>query len=395
MILHLDGFSGISGDMALGALIDLGVPLSYLKQQLALLSLGGYRLCQKSKVVQGITAVDFSVELDPHALEQRTYRDIREVIEGSELAERVQERALTIFERLAQAEGKIHGVAPDEVHFHEVGAVDSIVDIVGVALGLEFLGVDEVISAPLPVGRGFVQCQHGRLPLPAPATLELLRGVPLYGVDLDVELITPTGAALVAVLVERFLSFPEMTVEAVGYGAGDRQLPDRPNLLRLVLGRHSTGRDEPSLIQIEANIDDLSPEVMAYVLERLLECGVRDAWLSPIQMKKGRAATLLGVLCQRDALGRVGELLFEETSTFGFRYFPVERQILQREWQDVETRYGTVPVKIGRQGEKIYSLAPEYEACRHLARQEGRPLKEIYAAALSALPMRPKDDQTS
>lgn len=304
------------------------------------------------------------------------------MIEGSTLSEGTKRRALEVFSRLAEAEGAVHGIPPQDVHFHEVGAVDSIVDIVGVAIGLEYLGVHKVTSAPLPLSRGFVHCQHGRLPLPAPATLELMRGLPVVSSGLSCELVTPTGAAIIAALAESFCDLPRFSLEAVGYGAGTRVLSDRPNLLRLMLGRAE--QPEPSLLQVEVNLDDLSPEVLAYTVEQLFEAGARDVWVASIQMKKGRTGHLLGLLCERATLARMELILFRETSTLGFRYFPISRSTLQREAHVVETDFGAISVKVGRKGEEVTTAAPEYEDCRRAARAHQVPVKAVYAAALAA-----------
>jgi len=307
------------------------------------------------------------------------------MIDRSSLPRRVKERAQAIFLRLARAEAAVHGMSVEEVSFHEVGAVDSIVDIVGVAIGLDVLGIEKVTCSPLPMGRGFVRCQHGRLPLPAPATLEILRGVPVYDSGLSVELVTPTGAAIVAAMADEFVSFPSFTLQSVGYGAGERHLTDRPNLLRLVLGRSlSEHREEGDLLQVEVNLDDMSPEQLAYVCERLWDAGARDVWQGAIQMKKGRAAHQLSLLCSASRLGVVEDLLFRESSTLGFRFFPVERRVLERSFAEVQTPWVIVSIKLGRRGDEVVQFAPEYASCRRLAEEHGIPLKEVYAAALGA-----------
>ena len=307
------------------------------------------------------------------------------MIGKSGLSAEVKERAQAIFLRLAEAEAAVHGTRVEDVHFHEVGAVDSIVDIVGVAIGLVYLGVTRVTCSPLPLSRGFVKCQHGRLPLPAPATLELLRGVPVYDSGLSVELVTPTGAAIVAAMAAEFTAMPSFSILSVGYGAGERILADRPNLLRVILGRAlSSHREDGDLLQVEANLDDMSPEQLAYVCERLGEAGIRDVWTTPIQMKKGRAAQQIALLCSARDLGRVEDLLFRESSTLGFRFFAVERRVMEREFLDLTTPYGAVKVKIGRRGDAVMHIAPEYEDCRRVARERGVPLKEVYLAAWAA-----------
>ncbi|MCB9639258.1 MAG: nickel pincer cofactor biosynthesis protein LarC [Myxococcales bacterium] len=475
MWLHFDCFSGISGDMTLGALLDLGVSLDELRDELAKLNLSGYRLSSERRMVGVMDAVKLHVLLDEqdaptskhshahthehnhthehhhehahehhhehthehshehthehthshghehhhehnqeehthehghthedgHAHEHthahghshahghehgehRTYASIREMIAQSGLSERAKAWAQSIFLCLARAEAAVHGMSLDHVAFHEVGAVDSIVDIVGTAIGLDLLGVERVTCSPLPLSRGFVKCQHGNIPLPAPATLEILRGVPVYDSGLQKELVTPTGAAIVAALAEEFVGIPNFSLLAVGYGAGERILPDRPNLLRVMLGRPmSSHREQGDLLQIEANLDDMSPEQLAYVCERLWEVGVRDVWQGAIQMKKGRAAHQLSLLCSASMLGAVEDVLFRESSTLGFRFFPVARRVLEREFVEVETAWGPVTMKLGRRGDEIVQFAPEFDSCQRLSREKGVPLKQVYASALA------------
>ncbi|HAA53137.1 MAG TPA: TIGR00299 family protein, partial [Myxococcales bacterium] len=248
-----------------------------------------------------------------------------------------------------------------------------------------YLGIEKVTSSPLPLSRGFVMCAHGRIPLPAPATLEVLRGVPVYSSGLQKEMVTPTGAAIIAALAESFVDVPAFALERVGYGAGTRVLQDRPNLLRLLLGEdHAQSKNEGTLLQVELNLDDLSPEITAFAVEQLFEAGAKDVWLTPIHMKKGRAAQLLGLLCERKQLGHIEAILFAQTSTLGFRYFPVERRILERDIRKVDTDFGEVSMKIGFQGDTIHTVAPEFEDCRTLAKEHDVPIKQVYAQALHA-----------
>ncbi len=402
MWLHFDCFSGISGDMTLGALIDLGVPIEYLAEQLQLLNLDGFSVSARRQMIGVLDAVHFDVQLAPQPSSpshshphshghlggyehqeglHRTYSEIKELIEASLLTPAVKEKALNIFARLAEAEGAVHGVPPEEVHFHEVGALDSIVDIVGTAIALDYLKITRLTSSPLPLSRGFFISQHGRLPLPAPATLELLRGVPITDSQLDKELVTPTGAAIVATLADDFLSFPSFTLQAVGYGSGTRTLPDRPNVLRALLGQETTSTTNP-LLQIEVNLDDLSPEILAFAMEKLLLAGAKDVWLTPIQMKKGRPAQKLALLCEKKLLPQIEKILLQETSTFGFRYFPVERRILEREYRKISTEYGPISIKIGMKKGEILTIAPEFEECKRIANEQNIPLKKVYEAAL-------------
>lgn len=384
-IAYFDTVSGISGDMAVGAFLHLGVSLDALQAELHNLALAGYTLDQAVKEHSGIQAVKFQVDVhEPQG--ERSFRTIAELIRGSGLAPRVKELALQMFTVLAEAEGKVHGVAAADVHFHEVGAVDSIVDIVGTAFCLHTLGVEQVYVSPVPLGSGVVPSRHGILPVPGPATLELLKGFPVRFADGEAELVTPTGAAIIAALAQP-TSVPAMQVEAVGYGAGTRTLVDRPNVLRIAVGRVQDTLETLStdhLVVLETNIDDLNPEFYEYVIERLMEAGARDVYLCPIHMKKNRPGVLLWVLCDTASRQRLSGLLFAETSTLGIRSYPVERVALRRERKDIETRYGTVGVKFAYQPNGHLQLAPEYEECKRVAREQNVPLKVVYEAALWA-----------
>jgi len=401
-VAYLDAFSGLSGDMTVGALLDCGLDVAVLERELAKLGVGGYRIRRETRERSGIQATKFVVEIDDHDAHHhhahghshaehchRAFRDIREMIRKSALAPRVCELALQVFARLAEAEGKVHGVEPDEVTFHEVGAIDSIVDIVGAAWGIDALGITELGVSPLPLGSGIVKSAHGPLPVPGPATAELLRGFPVRIGDGQGELVTPTGAAIVAALA-RPCPMPErMVVERVGYGAGDRELADRPNLLRLLVGERSAALGVDSLLMLETNLDDFNTELYGYVMERLLAEGARDVFFTPIQMKKNRPGVLVSVLADPERRERLVATLFIETSTLGVRIFPVERLRIERESRDVETRFGRVRVKLGHDPGGHVNVSPEYEDCRRVAAASGVPLKIVYqeatAAALSAL----------
>jgi uncharacterized protein (TIGR00299 family) protein len=304
------------------------------------------------------------------------------MIEGSGLSSSVKRRALSIFERIARAEAEVHGVAVDAVHFHEVGAVDSIVDVVGAALVVELLGSPEIICAPPPMGSGLARRSHGMMPIPPPATLEILidREVRFEGRG---ELTTPTGAALVAALT-REGPFPEMILERVGYGVGTADFPDRPNVLRGLLGRRVHGGDAGTF-ELQANLDDATPQILAYALERLLEHGALDAWIAPVTMKKGRPGHLIGALCPGPLRAKLTDLLLRETPTLGVRAWRVERTALERRFQEVETPFGKVKIKIGLSSGDRVNASPEYEDCARLAKEKGVPLKDVLAAALSAL----------
>jgi hypothetical protein len=351
------------------------------------LPVGGYTLAVSERRANGIRACKFDVRLEkaPSAHHGHTaFREIRTMLQSSRLRPAVQDRALAIFTKLAEAEGRVHGVATDDVTFHEVGAVDSIVDVVATAIGLVDLGVERLFVSTLPLGSGTVSSQHGTLPVPAPATVELLRGFAVRLGDGQGELVTPTGAAIVAALAEAGKVPPPLSIEAVGYGAGTRNLPDRPNLLRAVLGREAQPYVRDEMTIVETNIDDSSPEIYDYVMDRLFEAGARDVWLTPIQMKKNRPGTLLRVLCESGGAHAAAAIILRETSAIGVRLFEVRRLALEREQLSVTTRFGPVLIKrsVGLDGS--VNLAPEYEDCKRLARQHSVPLKTVHDAALAA-----------
>lgn len=401
-VAYLDAFSGLSGDMTVGALLDCGLDVAALERELAKLDVRGYRVRRETRERSGIRATKFVVEIDDdHSPRRhshghshgerfhRSFRDIRELIRQSALAPRVCELALQVFVRLAEAEGKVHGVEPDDVAFHEVGAIDSIVDIVGAAWGIDALGIEELVVSPLPLGSGMVRSAHGPLPVPGPATAELLRGFPVRIGDGEGELVTPTGAAIVAALA-RPGTMPEIVrIERVGYGAGERELADRPNLLRVLVGERATAIGVDSLLVLETNLDDFNPELYGHVMDRLFAEGARDVFLTPIHMKKNRPGMLLSVLADYERRERLVATLFSETSTLGVRVSPVERLRIERETREVETRFGRVRVKLGRDPGGHVNVSPEYEDCRRIAVASGAPLKIVYqeaaAAALSAL----------
>ncbi len=382
MIAYLDCFSGLSGDMLLGALVDVGLPLEDLRADLARLPLEGYTLSARQVTKQHLRGTQVTVEVG-HSHHHRGLREVGEIITVAGLPAAVTEPALRIFARLAEAEAKVHGVAVEEVHFHEVGAVDAIVDVVGACIGLHRLGITELSASPLPLGGGWVQAAHGKLPVPAPATVELLRGVPSYGGPVEEELVTPTGAAIVSTLGRGFGPMPPMRLASVGWGAGTKDLP-HPNLLRLFVGEPAVKLPEQHLSVIETNVDDLNPEFFEHVMERLFAAGALEVYLTPILMKKSRPGTLVSVLGEPAQVEALSEILFRETSTLGVRVHDVARRCLEREWRAVETEYGPVRVKLGRIGDDIVTAAPEYEECKRLARERGVPVKLVYAAAQRA-----------
>jgi uncharacterized protein (TIGR00299 family) protein len=405
-IAYLDCFSGISGDMFLGALIDAGVSPKLLEDTVKALDIGA-RL-QISKVVRGgisATKVDVyasgekdlprEVFLEQHGLDRphehshehgRTLTEIRHIIEKAAISSTAKATAIEIFEALGQAEAEIHNTSIDQVHFHEVGAVDAMVDIVCAAVGAESLAVHEWVCSPLNVGGGTVKCTHGTLPVPAPATLKLLRDAPVYSSGPQVELVTPTGAAIVKTLSTRFAPFPAMKIEKAGYGAGTRDFPDHPNLLRLTIGeaeptdRANTSNDR--IMVLEANLDDLSPQVLAYAMERLLAEGALDVFSVPVQMKKSRPGALLTVLAKTEDANRLTKTIFAETTTLGVRRHEEQRQTLSRRWETVDTTWGPVRIKIANMNGSISNYAPEYEDCRSLAEAQHVPLRTVMQEAI-------------
>jgi hypothetical protein len=378
-IAYLDCFSGISGDMLLGAVADAGAAPQELNAQLARLGLSGvtvrFEKCRRT----GIAATKAHVEAPPERRHRRLPH-IETMIREAQLAPRVEERALAVFRRLGEVEAAVHQVPIEKVHFHEVGAVDSIVDVVGSCIGFELLGIDEVQCSPLNLGSGTVETEHGTLPVPAPATAALLHGRPVYSRGPAVELTTPTGAAIASTLASRFGPLPALSLQATGYGAGSKDFPAHANVVRILLGEPSGASEAASIAVIEANIDDLSPQVLGYAAERLLERGALDVTISPLLMKKGRPGSLLRVLARPEDQEILARLVFEETSTLGLRLYRAERRVQARSTVEVRTPYGPVRVKVSETG----SFAPEYEDCRRLAEQTGTPLKQIFAAAHAA-----------
>lgn len=382
MILYLDPFSGASGDMFLGLLVDLGVDPGQIEAQLRCLPLGGWSLSWKREKRRGIEGCRALVEVDEEH-HHRTWRDIDQMLAESSLQVPVCELAQRIFRRLAEAEGKVHGLPPEGVHFHEVGALDSILDIVGVAAGLINLSPSRIICGALPYATGMVQSAHGRYPLPAPATLELLRGWPLRPDASDSELITPTGAAIIAE-VASFGHFPSMVLEGVGYGVGTRDPVERPNLLRGCKGRiaDNAGRDKVTVI--ESHLDDATPELLGYLSEQLFAAGAFDVGYSPLQMKKNRPGVRLTVVARPELQEPLSRLILRESSAIGVRFYENERIKLRREAGVVEIEGGDVLVKLIYEGEELLRITPEYESCRMMALRCKRPLSEVYRIAEQA-----------
>ena len=383
-LAFFDCFSGASGDMILGALIDAGATSTSLQQRLSTLSVAGCSLTTERVLRNGLAATRVTVAGDPSGHPpHRSLSDIRSIIEGADLPERGRDRAVAAFERLARAEAAVHGCTVEQVHFHEVGAVDAIADIVGAMIALDELGVERVVCSAIPTGGGQVSCAHGILPVPAPATLNLLIGVPLARCEELGELTTPTGAAVLTTVADSFGPLPEMTVQRVGYGAGARDTPGRPNVLRVILGEPIAGGETDEVTVLEANLDDSSPEVVGYCTERLLEAGALDAYGVPIYMKKSRPAVLLTVLADQAKVPELEAIIFAETTTLGIRRHTARRSKLAREVEQVETPYGSIGIKLGRRGREVLTAAPEFEDCRTAARRHGVPLQEVMTSALS------------
>jgi len=382
-ILYVDAFAGISGDMTVAAFVHLGLSLEELQRQLRHLVLSGYSIAATPRHVHGIEAMKFDVHVAAHGHAHRAFRSIRQMLEDSDLHAVVKRHALAIFSKLAEAEGRVHGVAMDDVEFHEVGAVDSIIDIVGAAIGLHVFGIERVHVSPLPLGSGIVQSQHGPIPVPGPATAELLRGFATRPGDGEGELVTPTGAAILAATATA-APLPEMRIAAVGYGAGTRPLRDRPNLLRLVLGESMAAVAHDEQVVMETNIDDYNPELFEHVMERLFEAGARDVFLAPVHMKKNRPGVVLSVLCSESEREQLARIVMNETSAIGVRYHPVRRLVLGRDIREVHTPYGAVRVKVARSPDGHENIAPEYDDCRRLAREGRVSIKLVYQAAVAA-----------
>lgn len=384
MLAYFDCFSGISGDMTLGALIHLGVPLTWLKESIARLPLTGFDIRVADVEYNGILAKRVEVQAgDEH--HHRHYSDIRTMIEKSPLPDPARIMALAIFKRLAEAEAGIHGCRPEDVHFHEVGAVDAIVDVVGTALGLHHLGITEAVCAPVPTGRGFVNCRHGRLPVPAPATAALLSGVPTVGTEIEYELTTPTGAAIVTTAAAAFGPRPSMTVSVIGYGAGRRNIDPGPNLLRIMIGERTINQTSDDsefkcdqIVIAETSIDNMNPEFFGFVMDRLFEAGALDVVWIPVQMKKNRPGTLLQALCTRERLAAITRCLLTETTSLGVRYHEANRYLLERDQVTIESSFGRIPVKRVRYPRGEVRCVPEYEVCRRIALEKGLPLRIVY-----------------
>jgi uncharacterized protein (TIGR00299 family) protein len=383
-IAYFDCLAGASGDMILGALVDAGLSKRDLRQGLNALKLPGFDLNFQTVYKNGFRATKLDIHIEDSVTERRL-PDIETIIQGSDLAGDIKAESIAIFQRIGAVEAKIHGAKLQDVHLHELGGLDTIIDVVGTLVGLDILGVKRVLASPLPLGRGFARGEHGAMPLPAPATLALLEGVPVVGSDLDIELVTPTGAALLTSLAESFGPIPAMTLMSIGYGAGTKDL-SIPNVIRLLLGGQQTDANHiiETLVMLETNIDDLNPEFYDHILARLFEIGALDVWFSSIHMKKNRPGTLLVVLCAPKDAADLTSLLFTETTTLGIRKHIIERQSLSRTIETIETPYGTVRVKIAQINEGSKKISPEYDDCRRIAQRKGVPIIDVYNAAVIA-----------
>lgn len=409
--------------MFIGALLDCGLDFDFLKTELSKLGVEGYELSLTRVDRSGISSAKFDVHLDDHDHlhedhhhehhhdhshehhhdhshdhhhehshghhhEHRSLSRIKQIISASSLSASVKDRAMTIFQRIGEAESKIHGIPIETVHFHEVGAIDSIVDIVGVCIGLEALRIERIVSSPLHVGSGTFKCAHGTYPVPGPATAELLKGLPIYSRDIEGELVTPTGAAIIATLASFYGNLPQMKIEKIGYGAGTRTYPKFPNVLRAILGEveDSSSDITPTTVAvIEANIDDLNAQVFGHLMEKAFDAGALDLFYTPVQMKKNRPGLLVSLLCRPEDRERMTELIFTETTTLGVRYREERREVLQREQVLVETEFGTIRIKAARGKDgRVMNYAPEFDDCRKAAESHQIPIREIQLAALRA-----------
>jgi uncharacterized protein (TIGR00299 family) protein len=383
--LYFDCFAGASGDMILGALVAAGVEAGYLREQLSLLSVAGFKIDFETVNRSGLSATYARVETAPEH-KHRHLSDIKQIIETSELSAAVKQRALQIFTRLAEAEARVHNEPVDRVHFHEVGAIDAIVDVVGAAICFDALKIDRFICSPIHVGSGMVKMAHGQFPIPPPAVTELLKGVPFYATEIKGELLTPTGAAIITTVCSEYGPIPQMTTEATGYGAGTREYQDFPNVLRVLIGQTvASGAKDERLWMLETNLDDASPQIIGHVMDRVLESGALDCFFTPVQMKKNRPGVLLSVLCGANEKDALMELLFTETTTLGVRSYEVNRRALQRSVVRVETPYGPIDVKVAHLDGRVVNEMPEFEQCRQAAATANVPLKVVEEAARKEL----------
>ncbi len=381
-IVYFDCFSGISGDMIIGALIDLGLDFKYLEKELKKLKLRNCRIEAKKIIKNGISATKFNViekysRKDHH--EERNLKEVNKIIDKSKLDKRTKNTIKKIFYKIAVAEAKVHKTSINKINFHEIGAIDTIVDIAGAVIGLGKLGIEKIYCSKLNVGTGFVEFSHGKFPVPAPATAEILKNVPIYHNNIKFELVTPTGAAIITTLAEKFGEMPAMKVEKIGYGAGAKDLP-QPNVLRVFLGEsdNNSEKSDDKIMVMETNIDSMNPEIFPYVVERLMKNGALDAYTMHIEMKKGRIGIKITALCDKNNVDKLSKIIFDETTTLGIRIFPAGRKKLEREIKTIQTKYGKVRFKISKLNGKVKNITPEYEDCVKIAKKYKIPLRRVY-----------------
>ena len=375
-IAYFNCFSGISGDMIIGALVDLGLDVNYLKKELQKLNLKDYNIEVKKIVKNGINSTKFDVIIKNKNNHERTIKEINKIINNSKLNNEIKNTSKKIFLKIAIAEAKIHNKPIGKIHFHEIGAIDTIIDIVGAVIGFKKLSMEKIYCSKLNVGTGSVDFSHGKFPVPAPATAEILKNVPIYHNNIEAELVTPTGAAIITTLAEKFGEMPTMKIEKIGYGSGTKDL-EQPNVLRVFLGEADEIQNE-TINVIETNIDNMNPEFYPYVIDKLLENNALDSYLTNIIMKKGRPAIKLTVLCDANNTEKLAKIIFDETTTLGLRIFRAERKILQREIKKIKTKYGNVKFKISKLNNEIKNMMPEYEDCVRIAKNRKIPLRKVY-----------------
>ena len=374
---YFDCFSGISGDMMIGALLDLGLDFNFLKNELKKLNLKGYEITAKKIIKNGIASTKFDVVIKhQHNHEERNLKEINKIINNSKLNNEIKNTIKKIFHKIAVAEAKIHDKSINQIHFHEIGAIDTIIDVAGAVIGLKKLGIEKIYCSKLNVGTGFVKFSHGKFPVPAPATAEILKNVPVYNNNIEAELVTPTGAAIIIALASGFGEMPALKVEKIGYGAGAKEL-EQPNVLRVFLGEVDEMQNETINI-IETNIDNMNPEIYPYVIDKLMENGALDAYLTSIIMKKGRPAIKLTVLCNIENTDKLSNIIFDETTTLGVRIFPASKKKLDRKIKTIKTKHGNVKIKISKLNDEIKNIMPEYDDCVKIARNKKIPLKKVY-----------------
>src|SRR3989338_3492158 len=383
-VVYFDCFSGISGDMIIGALLDLGLDFKFLEKELKKLNLKNYKIEARRVMKSGISATKFDV-IELHAnkakyhQEERNINEINSIINKSKLDKNIRNAIKKIFYKIAAAEAKVHKTSINKVHFHEIGAIDTIIDVAGAVIGFEKLGIKKIYCSKLNIGTGFVEFSHGKWPVPAPATALILKGVPIYHNNIKSELVTPTGAAIITALAAKFGEMPAMKLEKIGYGSGTNNL-EQPNVLRVFYGESESDIEnfDDKIMVMETNIDNMNPEIFPYVIERLIKSGALDAYSMPINMKKSRIGIKITVLCDKNNIDKLSKIIFEETTTLGIRIFPAGRKKLEREIKTIKTKYGKIRVKISRLNGKIKNITPEYEDCAKITRKYKIPLRKVY-----------------